>query len=418
MTVDLSTFLILALIFLGIAFKHRKKSIDIDQFHIANWSASKFAVVASVVALFGAGEIATFTDLYSNIGSGIIVFFLGAATGFLCLAFLADRVHIETRALRRKSAAFQKAYQINDVVYDRYGTASLIIFTILASTSLVALYLIQVIVGSDLIAMGSGVSYEWAVLGVSFFVALYVIISGLDGIYSTDKIQVLALFTALLLIAYISVNDFNVDVVAEYTQAFASVDITIFLTLFFPGFFAVVGPDVLQRIISVKTSEDLKRISFASAAGWIVLGLILVIFSAGIAGYSSGATSGFIQFLSDAEGAPRVVIIVALVCALLSTADTETHAVALLINRAVSPKSPPSVNLSRILIALVCASGCILAFFFKDLAALYGMILNIFMILGPVVFAILFKRGNSLSKHHFDYLGITTFILYYLRHLV
>ena len=220
MTVDLSTFLILALVFLGIAYRHRKSTAETDQFHIANWSASAFAVVASVVALFGAGEIATFTDLYSLVGSGILVFFLGATSGFICMYFLSDRFFTETRDLRRKDGTLKTAYHINDVVFERYGMTAMVLFTFLAALSLAALYLIQVIVGSELIAAGSGVSYEWAVVGVSLFVAAYVITSGLEGIYSTDKIQVAALFTALLFISYGAVTDFDVNIIREYSNTF------------------------------------------------------------------------------------------------------------------------------------------------------------------------------------------------------
>jgi len=332
MTVDLSTFLFLALIFLGIAFRHRQSSADIDQFHIANWSASSFAIVASMVALFGAGEIATFTELYSVLGSGIMVFFIGVATGFLCVCFLAERFYSETRQLHRQTTSGVRAYHINDVVYDRYGAFSLVIFTVLAAVSLFALFLIQIIVGSDLIAIGSGVRYELAVIGVSCFVATYVIISGLDGIYSTDKIQVLALFIALILISYGAAKNFNVSIISEYSRVFDSVDIVTFLTLFFPGFFAAVGADALQRFISAKAVTDLRKISIVAAGGWLLLGLILVIFSAGIAGYASGEQPGFLQFLSNTAGTSRVIIIVALVCALLSTADTEAHSVALLVS--------------------------------------------------------------------------------------
>jgi len=68
-----------------------------------------------------------------------------------------------------------------------------------------------------------------------------------------------------------------------------------------------------------------------------------------------------------------------------------------LVNRALSPGTPPSVTLTRVLVAVVCLSGCMLALFFKDLTALYSIMLNLFLIIGPVVFAILFKRGSALS---------------------
>lgn len=397
MSVDLSTFVVLAVIFLGVALRHRKTSKDTDEFHIANWSAGTFAVLASVVGLFGAGEIATFTDLYSLVGGGIIVFFLGAVVGFVCIYIFADKFYVETRTLYNSKTPATKAYHINDVVYDRFGTFALLLFTALAAVSLFTLFLIQVIVGSDLIAIGAGVRYEWAVIGVCSFVAVYVIISGLRGIYSTDKVQVIGLFTALILISYSAVSEFNISISAEFSRAFVAIDLVTFLTLFIPGFFAAVGADVLQRIISVRAVRDLRRISIAAAGGWLFLGMILVVFSAGVAGYATGEQTGFIEFLSSSSGTTRVVIIVGLLCALLSTADTEAHSAALLVNRALSKDSPPSVSLSRVLIAVVCLGGGILALFFKDLATLYVIMLNIFLILGPIVFAIVFKRGNAVS---------------------
>lgn len=395
MTVDLSTFLVLGIVFLAIAYRHRASNNETEKFHIANWSAGSFAIVASVIALFGAGEISTFTELYSFVGSGIIVFFFGASMGFICIYFISDKVFNETKNLHGN--ILKKAYHINDVVYDRYGKWTLIIFTLLASVSLLALFLIQVIVGSDLIALGTGINYSIAVIGVSLFIALYVIISGLEGIYSTDKIQLVALFAALTLISYNAVNDFNVSISGEFLNTFRKLDFSTSLTLFFPGFFAVVGADVLQRFISAKSTPDLKKISIASSIGWLILGSILVVFSAGIANYSTAESTGFLEFLSNSEGTNRVIIIVALVCALLSTADTEAHSIALLINRGLSPKSTPSVIMTRVLIGIVCIIGCFVALIFKDLTALYTVMLNIFLILGPIAFAIFFKRGSKLS---------------------
>lgn len=395
--VDLTTFIILGIVFLLIAVKHRRKNSETDRFHIANWSASSIAIIASVIALFGAGEISTFTELYSFFGSGISVFFIGAATGFIAVYALGERFYSMITSVRRLDGSVKKSYHINDVIHDRYGKLAMLVFSVLAVFSLLALYLIQVIVGSDLIAIGAGVSYSHAVIGISGFVALYVIISGLEGIYSTDKIQLFALFISLILIAYTAMIDFNISVVGEMTSAFSRLDLTTGLTLFFPGFFAVVGADVMQRFISAKSSSDLKRITIASALGWLFLGCTVVIFSAGIANYSLDGSSGFLEFLNQAQGAVRVIVIVGLTSALLSTADTEAHSVALLVNRAIQPNKPPSVKTSRVIIGAVCVLGCVIALYFKDLSTLYSFMLNLFLILGPIVFAVVLGRGNAKS---------------------
>jgi len=397
MFIDLSTFISLGLIFLSIAYLHRQKTTDFNSFHISSWSAKPFAVVASIVALFGAGEISTFTELYTQLGSGILVFFFGVAAGFMTLYVFRSNVHSELQTIKSKKSSPAKAYHINDVVFDRYGRIVSLSFTTLAVISLMAIYLIQVIVGSELIAIGSGIKYEYAVIGISIFIALYVGISGLEGIYGTDKIQVIALFVGLSVIAFYATGKIDLNYKDEYSRIFSNLDLTTGLTLFFPGFFAVVGADVLQRIISSKAEKDLKKITLAAAVGWVTLGVIIVAFAAGVASYSEGDAPGFIAFIGDAEGIVRVIVIVALVSALLSTADTEAHSVALLINRAVNPEGNPSVLLSRFLIAGICLLGGVIAISFNDLVTLYSIMLNIFLILGPIIFAIIFKRGNAIS---------------------
>lgn len=418
MTVDVSTFVMLALVFMGIALRHRKTSKDTDQFHTAGWSATKFAIVASIVALFGAGELSTFTEYYTYFGSGIIFFFLGVSVGFLYIALDANRFHREITSLRSPSKSFEKAYQINDTVRDRYGVPTGVLFTVLATVAVIVLFLIQVRVGSLLISVGSGISYEVAVIGVVLFVAIYVVLSGLDGIYSTDKVQVLALMIGLVLITERAVRVSDIDVMGEFSKVFQSIDIVTFLLLFFPGFFAVIGTsDVHLRAISAKTGEDLRHISFASAGGWFLLGLILVVFSAGIVNYpTNDDTPAFIHFLSDAEGSLRVVVIVSLVCALLSTADTEAHVAALLVNRCIRPQTKPSVNLSRILIVVICALGGLIAILFKEhatLTTLYTFLLNISVILGPFVIAMVLQRGTA-AVAAVSLSASTLLLLYYI----
>jgi Na+/proline symporter len=399
MNVDLSTFLLLAILFLTIAYRHRQEAKETDSFHIAGWSAGRWAVSASIIALFGAGEIATFTELYGAVGPAIMVFFAGVGAGFIFVGANASRFLNHMRNLtNRNRGALERAYQINDVVLDRYGRVAGGLFTMLAAIALFALFLIQVIVGSDLVAIGSAASYESAVVGISLFIALYVMIGGLHGIYGTDKIQLVALIVALILVAAQALERAPIKISQELSLATSSLSIPVALSLFIPGLSAVFGAaDVHQRMISAKEPADLKRVAFASAVGWFALGALLVVFSAGMRAYGTEDTSGFIAMVGSAQGATRVIIIVGLVCALLSTADTELHAVATLINRGVRPWSAPSVRLTRYLIVLVSAIGLLIALRFKDLATLYGILLNISMILGPVVLAVVYERGNAIS---------------------
>ena len=397
MTVDIFTCVILALAFLVIAWRKRKGARDVASFHIAGWAAGPFALVASLVALFGAGEISTFTEYYDLLGSAILVFFTGVACGFLFVGFNATRF-FNLRVLRH-TPAVPTAYQINDTVFDRFGPLNGWLFTVLAAVGLLALYLIQVIVGSKLISIGSGVGYVPAVIGVSTVIAVYVILSGLEGIYATDKFQFVALFVGLLAITFYAGRETDIGLSAQYSTFFDSLDVPTGFLLFVTGFFPVVGgADVLQRIISAKGPGDIKRVSFVSAGGWLILGFLLIAFSKGISGYATEDTPGFIGFLDQAEGQIRVVMIVALVCALLSTADTEAHAVGVLINRAIAPQSEPSVFLSRVLIGLTCVFAGALAIYFKEgLVSIYVILLNISLILGPLVVAMAFNRGTTAS---------------------
>lgn len=412
MTIDIFTFVILALAFLAIAWRKMKGAQDVASFHIAGWTAGPFALIASLVALFGAGEISTFTEYYDLLGSAILVFFIGVASGFIFVAFNAKRF-FNLRILRHTPAPVPTAYQINDTVFDRFGCLNGWLFTVLAAVGLLALYLIQVIVGSKLISVGSQVGYVPAVIGVSTVVAAYVILSGLDGIYATDKLQFLALVVGLVGITIYAGREADISFSAQYSTFFDSLDIPTGFLLFFTGFFPVVGgADVLQRIISAKDRRDIKRVSFVSAGGWLFLGLLLVAFSKGISGYATEDTPGFIAFLDQAEGPIRVLMIVALVCALLSTADTEAHGVGVLINRALNPLKEPSVLLSRILIGMTCVVAGTLAIYFKeDLVRIYVILLNISLILGPLVVAMAFNRGTRASA--LISLGVSTAIFCY-----
>lgn len=410
MTVDLSVFVVMALTFLAIAWRKRKSAQNVASFHIASWTAGPFALVASLVALFGAGELSTFTEYYQLLGSAILIFFFGVASGFVFVALSAE--HFFSLRQLTSSPHVSQAYQINDTVFDRFGPTTGWLFTVLAGAALLALYLIQVIVGSMLISVGTGVSYEVAVVGVSLLIAAYVILSGLEGIYATDKLQFVALLVGLIAVIVYASRQTDVSLGIHYSRFFDALDLPTAAILFFTGVAPVVGTaDVLQRVISAKSASDIRRVAFLSAIGWLILGMIIVAFSAGVTSYGDGTQASFVAFLAQAEGEIRVVAIVALVCALVSTADTEAHALGVLINRAVSPRTPPTVGLSRILIGVTCFIGGGLALFFQDLVTAYVFLLNIALILGPVIVAMAFKRGTRASM--VISLAVSTTILAY-----
>ena len=126
----------LCLIWIGSLYRGRTGSID---FHLAGRKVGILTLAASTFTLIGGGEFVTLTALSFVYGKWGMIFFGGVALGFFVFALLVKRASAQ--------ASSADLHSLPDYFALYFGPRVSVPATILATMSLGALLLIQLVVG-------------------------------------------------------------------------------------------------------------------------------------------------------------------------------------------------------------------------------------------------------------------------------
>lgn len=427
MTLSISTLVFLAILAVAVGLFHFKIRPDSAEFHVSRWSAAPFAVCMSLLGLFGAGELVALTELWYQFRWSVVAFFLGVIGALVFLALAAKRARGGVPADVSSTSALGD-FSLNDVVYRHYGIGSARVTMLACYLGLGALFLIQLVVGGLLLSIASELSYTASVILIGAVVGLYVILGGLKGILATDDFQVLVMAAGLaLLIFYSTPETVHAPAASEASSpeeapAFAELakfDLWISFTLFIGGFAAICGgADVWQRLLAAQSDRSATVSFLASAGGWIILGVIMVLFGMKLEvllpSEAIGATTPFLAFLKGATGDLMTVIIAAcLLCALFSTADTEVFVISTLVSREMRPRAKTlNPQVTRAVVAVTCAIAIWLALLLAgELSYLYTVIYTLLMVTAPMALGAIMNRGNATWMMPAGVLGFAVFLV-------
>ena len=378
----------------GYYYRHKKTPED---FFMAGRKVGSIRIIASIFTLFGAGEIVTLTAFAYLYGIRGLSLFLGVVFGFLGLAFLSHRI--------RKNSQEYKPYSLTDYVGNFLGKKSEKLSIIISLIAVLSLLIIQLVVGGLLISTLTGLSYPISVIIIGVVIAIYLSMGGFNSSLTTDVIQAVSMII-LLVVLLILYNPSGVSLSSIISHAQDIVPPVDFVVLFILGFFVVLGStDVYQSIFASSSDKSVKKSLVYTGILWIVFSSLMLLLGLKIFYQLPlvDPNNAFFDFLSSGLSSSLLAILsIFIVASLFSTADTELFLASILIGRLFVKKEKLSSTFSQITMWLIIIASIGLAIYFTALVEIYFFLLYMFSILGVVMLANLFGRGNDL----FAFLGM------------
>ena len=378
----------LIFIFIGFYYRHRKRP---EEFFMAGRKAGLLRVVSSIVTLLGAGEIVTLTAFAYIYGYYGISVFIGVLAGCLFMCFLVPRI--------RANINDYKPYLHTDYLRRFLGVGSEKISIILSLIAVTSLLMIQLVVGGSLISTLTGLSYTYSVMIIGLVIAIYLMLGGFNSVLTTSTIQALSL-TVLLILLLIFYNPSGVTLTQLIANAQNIIPPLDFLMLFILGFFAIMGgTDVYQLIYSANSDKVAKKSIMIAGFAFLILTILMVTLGLKIHAQlpTADPNNAFIEFLSsNLPTTISVFLSLLIMTSIFSVADTELFLSSMLVGRLIFGRSELNKKIRQSLICIVIVLGVILSLYFNSLVDIYFALLYVFMIIGSVMIARLFGRGNDI----------------------
>ncbi len=384
-------FVLVGFVYLG--WTHRTD--DAEEYHTVHRKAGLARILASCFTVVGASEFVVFATLTYIFGVYSLLFFAGTFFGFLALSLLASRIRDKGSELDEHSIPDFAAVSHFPIL-----SSALTVMSVVFTSCLV---LIQLIIGGTLIASMTGESYQitTGLLAVAVFGYLY--FGGYRALLFTDIVQGIILFAFTVLMAYFLANmgsgvDYaNISFTISIMDAWGD-----YAILFVGGFFAIFGgPEIWQRVLTANTDKTASRGLSATAFVMFAWGLALVIASVGIRQLMPEANPDNVFFDFLGSGLPDWmlgIIVVLMLAAIVSTADTELFASAVVahkeLNRFRNQKDLRIFD-TRILLALLLVAIVFLALVFSDVLSIYFGLVYITFITGPFALALVLNKGTK-----------------------
>ena len=378
---------VLILIAIGYYYRHKKNS---EEFFMAGRNAGAIRIATSVFTLFGAGEIVTLTAFVYFYGMSGFSLFLGIIMGFFAMVFLAERI--------RKDSDTYKPYTQTDYMRKFLGPKSEKMSLILSIVAIGSLLIIQLVVGGLLISTLTGLSYITSVILISLVITVYLTLGGFNSVLTTDVLQAFSMIVliALLVLLYNPSGSSIPELITLSEGVIPPID---FVALLFLGFFAVMGgADVYQRVFSSKSNKEAKKGLKLAGIMWLVFGSLMLFLGLKILSQFPLAdpNNAFFDFLSSGLSPVLLTLLsVFILASIFSTADTELFLSSILVGKLILKKKTLDARIGRILVWLIILIGAIVAIFFNNLVDIFYLVLFTLMVMGPVMLARLFGRGND-----------------------
>ena len=381
---------VFTIILIAIGFYYRNKRLPED-FFMAGRKAGIIRIASSIFTLFGAGEIVTLTAFAYLYGINGLSLFFGIILGFVGLAFLSKRI-------KRNSSEY-KPYSLTDYVRNFLGKKSEKMSIVISLIAVLSLLIIQLVVGGLLISTLTGLSYPISVMIIGIVIAIYLTLGGFNSVLTTDVLQAgsMIILLTFLLVMYNPQGSSLSEVISHAQGVVPPVDFIVLLIL---GFFAVFGgTDVYQRIFASSIKTSLKKGLIYTGVLWLAFSSLMLLLGLKILSQFPLAdpNNAFFDFLGSGLSPYLLAFLsIFIVASLFSTADTELFLSSILIGKLFTRKENLNSTFSQITMWLIVIASIGLAIYFTALVEIYFFLLYMFSILGVVMLANLFGRGNDL----------------------
>ncbi|MFC2011205.1 sodium:solute symporter [Chloroflexota bacterium] len=335
----------------------RRKAAGADDFFVAGRKGSSFLITGSLLAtIIGGSATVGMAGLGFTRGLTGAWWLLAGSIGLVILGFFFAK-KVRNFAL----------YTLPDMVKEQYDGRVALAASILIIIAWVGIVAAQIIAAGKIMSvLGIGNPFWWMVLFTVVFV-VYTILGGQHAIIRTDTVQTIIIFAGLfgglaLLLSHLGgISELMSSLPPEYfafpvSSQFGGYELISLLLLV--GLTYVVGPDMYSRLFCAKDAKVAKKSAFWTA-------LLIIPFAFGITVIGMGAFALFPQIAPE-QAFPIIIkeilppflggiVLAALLCAVMSSADTCLLSASTILTVDVIKPFKPSLSQKGILSLSRCA---------------------------------------------------------------
>jgi Na+/proline symporter len=356
-----------------------------------HWLTLCFSIIAGIV---GGNTFVTFTGFSYKYGSPVLVYFVGVIIGLLTLHAFNTRI----RSIPQESLGA-------GLVIDLYPKSTQYIFFSANLLRFLAVSLIQVIAGGLLLNEITGIHYSVCTLIILLTITLYTAKQGFSGVVKTDVVQMILTLIPLFLITmfflFFKLPDIS-SVIQNSKFDFFSPGKSILFGLF--GFLIVVGSlDIWQRYAILKSSKHslytliVSVLCIITTASGIFLISILLKEKMLMSNINPDYVFVHTFSLDLIPHILKIMLFIAILSAIMSTADTFIQGSALLIEKLRKGSSEKKKSSYLITLLAVVISMTIIANLYDSILSLAVFFANIVFAFAPFLILLLFgKRPHYL----------------------
>lgn len=382
-----------------IAFKSYSKVRNFSDFFIARKKGTFFTVTGSLIAtILGGSAIIGAIDAGQNIGWATSWYMLCASIGLLALLPLIKKISKMGR------------YTLPDLLEDLYGKQAKEIASFVIPVAWLGIIAAQLIAAARILQSFAGFEYATGVILSGIVFTGYTIAGGQISVLKTDFVQSILIIAGLMLLVIFSLGHIPVEQFKTYPLNlpfniyFKPIDLFILLITYSTTFTA--GPDIYSRIFCASDERIARKAILTTALVLIPVALMigyLGVFGAVLNGSEPhGATLVEIsQLVLPVWAIP--VIVVALLSAVLSSADTTILSASIIIADRIekSKFGENTIKTTRLIILLVGILSMLIAIQFTSIIAMLLLALTVYS--GAFILPILF--GLSGIRSHPKYVS-------------
>ncbi|MGF7141136.1 sodium:solute symporter family protein [Roseimarinus sediminis] len=355
-----------------------KKVRDFNDFFVARKSGSYRAVSGSLIAtILGGSAVIGAIDEGASLGWASSWYMLTAAIGLAALLPLTGRISRLGR------------FTLPDLLNDLYGRQSRLIASFIIPIAWTGIVAAQLIAAASILQSFTGMSYTAGVWIAALVFIGYTVAGGQLSILKTDAVQSLLILAGLVLVAVFSLQLHDMKAIDYKTPAFPfnshfkPFDLLILLFTYATTFTA--GPDIYSRIFCAANEQVARRAIITTIAVLIPVALIIGFLGTTAASLvSESGTQGAVIIELGKSVLPAwllPLIVLSLLSAVLSSADTTLLSASIIIAELFDGKQQPgqkSLKRSRYLIVLTGFISLLIALHFHSIIGMLLIALTVY----------------------------------------
>lgn len=311
------------------SYKSSKKIKNANDFYLGGGKASVFTLICSLLAtILGGSAVLGAIDAYQSMGWSSMWFMIMASFGLLMLVpFVKHLFQAET------------LLTLPQLISKQYGHSAKVIASIIIPIAWTGIIAAQIITAAKIIISFVDISYELAAVCSGLIFTIYTCTGGQISILKTDKLQAIAIFSGLALMAVTILQSTGWSHIEQLPQSFPFNDtfkpFHLFILILTYGSTFTVGPDIYSRVFCAKDAKVAQK-------GITITALLLLVcaFCIGLIGAygeqisNSGYATSFVQ-VTKTLFSPELhsFYVVVLLSVVLSSADTTLMSAATILRK-------------------------------------------------------------------------------------